>query len=670
MVIPRLGTDSGRPSQSSSEAAPPVLFDPSLNTMLAWYDAGNASGVHHTSNAVDTLDDLSGNGRHVSSSSTGRPTYDAANGKIVFNGTSNVLYNTSPFLWSRSEKAAYAVINATAAATAYILAERSSTTGAHYSFLGTGNSSPNDANLCPRVRRDVNTEVLNNISMKMVITGAKMIVRLHEKNGLFLGWANGATSLESRSYDRIESELTLNRFSLGGGFSTSAGNVIAMDFYELIVMEDDSLGEQIEGYLAHKHGLASSLPDGHRYKTDAPLQGDITDYSIRPVAGPINAMLFGDSLTAQNTDVADGTIRFNTAGNFTWYHQLSNGRCYLQLIPTGHNKGSSGNTLSQMISRLGDLDALTFDVCFFMGGTNNLSTVSYTTMRSQIDQIISYITLKLGKKIVVSYITPKDTDSTGIAAIDNANWHIARRHGSCMGRVIAVDTNSVMNDGTGMPVANALYDNVHFTPYGGYLVGTALDTALEPYFGRGPTPDFSGANLLANGVLAGTGGGGAGQVATGWTYATSGPASIASKDGGDAQLVQSDYVSTSAGGNTWELSQTVTSGYANGDKIYAAALVRTANFANIASLRLEINLAPSAVQTNYNSLGNRSSNGYPPENIIDLGRDYLIVTPVLPLSSDSITSIKTRLLLENQLDATPTSADVTIKGIGLFKYEG
>ncbi|HEU4838234.1 MAG TPA: SGNH/GDSL hydrolase family protein [Micavibrio sp.] len=669
MVIPRLGTDSGRPSQSFPEAEP-VLFDPSLNTLLAWYDAGNASGIHHTANAVDMLDDLSGNGRHISNISAGRPAYDAANGKIAFNGTSNVLYNTSPFLWSRSEKAVYAVINAAVAATGYILAERSSTTGAHYSFLGTGNNSPNDANLCPRVRRDVNTEVLVNIPMMMVITGEKMIVRLHEKNGLLLGWANGTTSLESRSYERIEGDLTLDRFSLGGGIATSAGNFIAMDFYELIVMEDDSLGEQIEGYLAHRHGLASSLPDGHRYKTAAPLQGDVTDYSIKPAAGPINAVLFGDSLTSQNTTVSGGTIRFNTGANFTWYHQLSNGRCYLQLIPTNHNKGSSGNTLSQMKLRLGDLDALTFDVCFLMGGTNSLTSVSYTTMRSQLDEIISYITLKLGKRIVVSYITPKDTDSTGIAAIDNANWHIARRHGSCMGRVIAVDTNSVMNDGTGMPVANALYDNVHFTPYGGYLVGTALDAALEPYFGRGAMPDFSGGNLLANGVLAGTGGSGAGQVAMDWTYATSGPASTASKDGSDAQLVQSDYVSTSAGGNTWELSQTITDGYANGDKIYAAAMVRTANFANIGSLCLEINLAPSSAQTYYNSIGNRSSNGYPPENVTDIGSDYLIVTPVLPLSSDGITSIETRLFLENQLDATQTSADVTIKGIGLFKYEG
>jgi hypothetical protein len=651
------------------EAAEPVLFDPSLNTLLAWYDAGNASGIHHTANAVDTLDDLSGNGRHISNVSAGRPAYDAANGKIVFNGSSNVLYNTSPFLWSRSEKAVYAVIDAAVATTGYILAERSSTTGAHYAFLGTGSSSPNNANLCPRVRRDVNTEVLNNISMKMVITGEKMIVRLHEKNGMFLGWANGATCLESRSYERIEGDLTLNRFSLGGGFATSAGNFTAMDFYELIVMEDDSLGEQIEGYLAHKHGLVSSLPDGHRYKADAPLQGDVTDYSIKPVAGPINAMLFGDSLTSQNTTVSGGTIRFNTGANFTWYHQLSNGRCYLQLIPTNHNKGSSGNSLSQMISRLGDLDALTFDVCFFMGGTNNLSSVSYSTMRIQLDEIISYITLKLGKKIVVSYVTPKDTDSTGIAAIDNANWHIARRHGSCMGRVIAVDTNSVMNDGTGLPVANALYDTVHFTPYGGYLVGTALDTTLEPYFGRGPMPDFLAGNLLANGVLAGTGGDGAGQVATGWAYTTSGPDSSASKDGGDVQFVQSDYVSTSAGGNTWELSQTITGGYANGDSIYAAALVRTENFANIGSLSLEIDLAPSAAQAYYTSIGNRSSNGYPPENVTDLGRDYLIVTPVLPLSSDGITSIKTRLLLENQLDAMPTRADVTIKGIGLFKYE-
>ena len=42
------------------------------------------------------------------------------------------------------------------------------------------------------------------------------------------------------------------------------------DLYEMIITLDDSRGEEIEGYLAHKHGLASSLPSDHPYKYRPP----------------------------------------------------------------------------------------------------------------------------------------------------------------------------------------------------------------------------------------------------------------------------------------------------------------------------------------------------------------------------------------------------------------
>ena len=47
--------------------------------------------------------------------------------------------------------------------------------------------------------------------------------------------------------------------------------------YEVIFLENDSSIQEVEGYLAHKWGLAANLPDGHPYKDAAPssdLDGD------------------------------------------------------------------------------------------------------------------------------------------------------------------------------------------------------------------------------------------------------------------------------------------------------------------------------------------------------------------------------------------------------------
>lgn len=668
MVIPRLGTDSGRPSQSFAPVADPVPFDPSFNTTLAWYDAGNAASVHHTANAVNTLDDLSGNARHISNTPTGRPTYDAANGKIVFNGTSNILYNTSPFLWARSEKVVYAVVNVAVGNDIVVLGETNSTSGSsRYAWFGTGKNAPLNTDICTRIVREANTTVIQNRTMGAVFTAGKKLVRFHEKDGMLMAWINGAPCVSTRAYIRNMGELSVTRFCVGGLYANNVGNLATMDLFELVVAEDDTFGEQYEGYLAHKHGLAADLPAGHRYKDEPPVQGDITQYGPPDFQDQIKAALFGDSLTSQNSNINSGVAEFANCGNFCWYNQLSNNRVRLQLLPTSHSKGVSGNSLSSMTSRLSDLDSppLDYDVCFFMGGTNNLSD-SVFDMMLRIDIVISYVTLVLNKVIVVSTITPK-VSNPYLATLIATNEHIMRRHGSCMGRVISVDTNTLLNDGTGEPVANALMDTVHFSPYGSYLVGESMDAALEPYFGRAALPDFSAGNLLSNGVLAGTGGTGAGQVASGWTFSYAGPAPSPSKDGNDSQLIASNFTSTAANGNTWEFYQTVTGGFTNGDKLYAVAVVGTANVANISKLHLEMRLAPDSVQTVWQAHGNRGRNGKLPECFTAIGRDYVIVTPVLPLTTGSVTSVKVRMYQENDATGTLTTSDVTIKGIGLFK---
>lgn len=670
MVQPILDQDAGRMPLSEAETVP---FSPSLISTAAWYDVANAASVNHTSNAVNTLGDLSGNARHVSNTSTARPTYDAANGKIVFDGTNDILFNTAPFLWALPKKAVYMVATITAGANKRILGELNTGNSCRY-FLQTGNSGAEQSDICPRVTTDGNSTSIQNRRLQATgFTGAKRIIRWIDEGGIFSAKVDGANALSSPSVKKSSLTLTPNRFGIGGTANTTPSDWTAMDFYELIICDNDDHGEQIEGYLAHKHGLTANLPAGHRYKTNPPMQGDITSNAPPSFSGQtIKAMLFGDSISAQSAGVSGGTLMmYANCGVFTCYNQLAGNRAYLALRPSSHNQGSSGNQLSQMVSRLGDLDALDFDVCFFMGGTNDAPATTESNFRIAYDNIISYITLKLGKTVVCQTMTPKTwspgNEVAGNAWMDTQNLYIMSNHGSRFGRVICTDVNAAINDGADLPIANALTDNVHLQPYGALKCAQKMDADLFPYWGRNMV-NFTSGNLLANGTLAGTGGTGTGQVATNWDFTYAGPLPTASKGAGGEQIVECNFTSTGAdNSNVWEFKQSITSGYAQGDGLYAVALIEADNVANVSKLQIEMDFLPGGTETIHQARGNYGANGQIAENYGDFG-EYCISTPTMFINNATLpTSIRVRVYLENRTTGLPTTSTVKIKGIGLFK---
>lgn len=666
----RFGFGFNKPPVGSGSSAAP--FSPSQITTQRWYDGTDATTMSLTSTSVDQLRDKSGNSAHLANTGTGRPTFDGT--KINFNGTSHGLFNTNVFLWALQKKAVYMVANITSGANKRIIGETNTGGSARY-FIQTGNAAGNDqADICIRVTNDGNTNPLQNRRLGLTgFTGAKMLVRFIEENGAGYGRVNGSNGTNSPSYKRSTQTLSPNRFGLGYTPNTTPSDWTAMDFFELIICDNDNYGEQIEGYLAHKHGLTAQLPANHRYKTNPPMQGDSTVNAPPSFAGQtIKALMFGDSITAQSAGVNGGTLMmYANCGVNTVYNQLAGNRIYVPLRPTSFNQGSSGNQLSQMVTRLTDLDALDFDVCFFMGGTNDAPATSEANFRVAYDNIIAYITLKLGKTIVCQTITPKTwtpgNEVTGNAWIDQQNEYIMSNHGSRFGRVICTDVNSAINDGFDVPIANALVDNVHLSPFGGMKCAQKMDADLAPYWGRF-TPGFTTGNLLSNGVLAGTGGIGTGQIATGWEFASVGPAPAASKGGADEQLVSCNFTTTGADNtNIWELKQSITSGYAQGDGLYAIALVEAANVANVSKLQIELDFLPNGTETIFNARGNFGVNGPLAENFGSFGQ-YYIVTPTMFINNATLpTSIRVRVYLENRLTGVLTTSDVKIKGIGLFK---
>jgi hypothetical protein len=87
---------------------------------------------------------------------------------------------------------------------------------------------------------------------------------------------NGSVSLGTHSGVRVETPEANSVHQIGNRTNRARG--FAGDFGEILyapVVLASSVIEQIEGYLAHKWGLAGSLPGGHPYKDDAPtIEGE------------------------------------------------------------------------------------------------------------------------------------------------------------------------------------------------------------------------------------------------------------------------------------------------------------------------------------------------------------------------------------------------------------
>jgi len=91
--VPGLGRSPGRAGIASNN---PKSLAPSTS-LLAWY--WSERGITQSGGVVDQWDDLSGNSRHLTATSTARPAYEATGfvgrPSVLFNGTTNVLKNVS-----------------------------------------------------------------------------------------------------------------------------------------------------------------------------------------------------------------------------------------------------------------------------------------------------------------------------------------------------------------------------------------------------------------------------------------------------------------------------------------------------------------------------------------------------------------------------------------------
>lgn len=240
------------------------LWTPANITTALWLDAADASTVTLTSGAVSQWSDKSGNALHASQSNSSlRPTYAS---------------NTVNF----------------AAQTLSVPIAAAQTIGRSLAmvFKTTGVASSNFAGFVSLMAAD-NPELRYGVYFNPTVGSGNAVLTywnggyvINGYNGLFTAGScvfvselNGNTSpLGNTLYKNgtsvafasrnIVTQAAFTQFTLGGyiGLGTQNGSL-----NELITYTTNNLNRQlIEGYLAHKWGLAADLPSDHPYKSAAP----------------------------------------------------------------------------------------------------------------------------------------------------------------------------------------------------------------------------------------------------------------------------------------------------------------------------------------------------------------------------------------------------------------
>lgn len=257
--------------QFASAAAPwtPAALSPSL-----WYDASDAATISESGGVVSQWNDKSGFNRHIAQSvEVNRPSYLATGlnmkGTINFDGTDDVLLNTSVGASGLENVSIIAVFKQVLGGPSedhQINIGQTGTTGRVRGFY----REPYGENLQFGGWASIATSTFS-----LDIGGSHHI----------FGFANTALSgtgnLELMKDGQVQTlttsaalNTTLDGFSVGSLQGAAVGSYYSpisvaeiVALYSAITTENR---QKLEGYLAHKWGLAANLPSDHPYKSAAP----------------------------------------------------------------------------------------------------------------------------------------------------------------------------------------------------------------------------------------------------------------------------------------------------------------------------------------------------------------------------------------------------------------
>jgi len=281
----------------------------SINAAL-WLDASDPSSITQDSNGlVSQWNDKSGNGHHATQSTTdNQPTTNSRqqSGLNVIDFDGNDLIRNPSFDINTTDLTVFSVRKwdtNVSGDRVWTIHNLSNENLGKLNEAGTKIGYRSPTNSAVSYSANLNLELL---SFKANGTNSQKI------------WVNGLYEAENTG---AVTPFTSNAITIG---ADNAGNSFDGIVAEVIIVESsmsDNDRQKIEGYLAHKWGLAASLPDGHPYKDAAP-SSDVDGDNI-PNSRDLDSDGDGipDNIEAQTTAgyTAPGNTVDNTTGINTSY---------------------------------------------------------------------------------------------------------------------------------------------------------------------------------------------------------------------------------------------------------------------------------------------------------------------------------------------------------------
>lgn len=287
--VPTIGAASGLWFQNEWSINYGSFWTPASLTTALWLDAADALTVTTSSGAVTQWNDKSGNARHFEQTTSGlRPTYTTA----ALNGFAVVDFNAD-YLTSTAATSTWTFLHSSTGSSIFLVAKAgtSSNPNAYYGIAGTNQGSSSQIGLS--LTYDDTATSNNNITM-FVGDGAFPRNVLNAANNVWtpnayqiIGcvtdpgnaavlsrsfiYMNGGTAIANNADSGAPTTSTASfNLTIGatGGDSALVGGIA--EFIIVSGLVSTANRQTIEGYMAHKWGLAANLPSDHPYRSFAP----------------------------------------------------------------------------------------------------------------------------------------------------------------------------------------------------------------------------------------------------------------------------------------------------------------------------------------------------------------------------------------------------------------
>lgn len=314
-----------------------TAWTPAQLSLTAWYDASDVSTIDEDGGAVSLWEDKSGNGLHLTSTSGREPTTgtNTINGTNALDFTSDEMSTASnPFGTSVSDAlviAVHKVDNDNNQGTMFTLTGSDSSGSrwqCHAPYSGTAYFDCGGTGGANRINANYGTDTGDNVLVAFYGSTTDSVQHIYKNGELLVGDSSG------------HSINTVGNIFVGSGESSSYQDTSIGEFIIINGTVSPEDRQNLEGYLAHKWGLAGSLPGGHPYEASPPggagteitLDGTVSDpdgnaFTVlwEKVSGP-GAVTFVPATDVDTTAYISeaGTYVFSLTADDTVYQTSDN----------------------------------------------------------------------------------------------------------------------------------------------------------------------------------------------------------------------------------------------------------------------------------------------------------------------------------------------------------